>query len=112
MADLSDDKLMELLAGRIDLAKPGRAPSRLKAKVYSALLQRQARTGPLMSLSQSRTGGRKLCIFEELVRIAPLGESAKSRNICHVCHARLLAEHIENAPIFWGGCPYVELKKS
>ncbi len=112
MADLSDDKLMELLAGRIDLTEPRRAPSRLKARVYSALVRRQARTGPLMSLNQSRASGRQLCVFEELVRIAPVGESAKSRNICQVCHARLLAEHIENAPIFWSGCPYVELKKS
>jgi hypothetical protein len=24
----------------------------------------------------------------------------------------VLAEHIENAPIYWSGCPYVELKNS
>jgi hypothetical protein len=112
MANLSDDRLMELLAGRVDLTESKRAPSRLKAKVYSALVRQQAKTGPLMSFSETRAGGRALCVFEELVRIAPVGEKAKSRNICSVCHARLLAEHIENAPIYWSGCPYVELKKS
>lgn len=112
MANLSDDKFMELMAGRVNLSGSEPAPTRLKAKVYSALLREQAKTGPLMSLAATRAGGRELCVFEELVRIAPLGESAKSRNICRVCHARLLAEHVENAPIFWGGCPYVELKKS
>jgi hypothetical protein len=112
MANLSDDRLMELMAGRVDLRRSERAPARLKAKVYSALLREQAKTGPLMSLRASKSGGRALCVFEELVCIAPLGESAKSRNICRVCHARLLAESMENAPIYWSGCPYVELKKS
>jgi len=41
-----------------------------------------------------------------------VGETVKSLNICRVCHARVLAEHLENAPIYWGGCPYVEFKKS
>ena len=54
----------------------------------------------------------ELCVFEELVRIAPVGEAAKSLNICRICHARVLAEHMGNAPIYWSGCPYVELKNS
>jgi hypothetical protein len=112
MANLSDDKFMELMAGRVDLSRPERAPARLKAKVYSALVRQQAKSGPLMSRTQWGAGGRALCVFEELVRIAPVGESAKSRNMCSVCHARLLAEHFENAPIYWNGCPYVELKRS
>lgn len=112
MANLSDDRFMELMAGRVDLSRPERAPARLKAKVYSALVREQAKTGPLMSFTATKAGGHELCVFEELVRIAPLSERAKSSNICRVCHARLLAEHFENAPIYWGGCPYVELKKS
>jgi len=46
------------------------------------------------------------------VQVAPVGERAKSLNLCRVCHARVLAEHMENAPIYWNGCPYVEFKKS
>ncbi len=86
------------------------APSRLKSRIYSALVQRQAESGPLLSVTQSRAAGRKLCVFEDLVRIAPVGERAKSRNFCRVCHARILGESVEGAPIYWWGCPYVEFQ--
>jgi hypothetical protein len=88
-----------------------RAPTRLKSKIFSALVQRQRQEGPLLSLTRVKEDGRKLCIFEELVQIAPLGERAKQPNFCRVCHARVLAETIENAPVYWPGCPYADFQK-
>jgi hypothetical protein len=94
-----------------------RAPSRLKSRIYSALVEQ--REGRLLSdirrpsgrsLSRVKAEGRKLCVFEELVQIAPIGESAKRPNLCRICHARILAETIENAPVYWPGCPYVQFQ--
>ena len=87
-----------------------RAPSRLKSRIYSALIERQQSDGPLLSLSEVKARGRRLCVFEELVQIAPVGESAKQPNLCRVCHARVLAEKIENAPVYWPGCPYAQFQ--
>ncbi len=87
-----------------------RAPTRLKSRIYSALLRRQRQEGPLLSLSKVKASGRKLCVFEELVQIAPLGETAKQTNFCRICHARILAETIENAPVYWPGCPYARFQ--
>ena len=112
MANLSDEKFIERIADGIELMETEAAPTRLKAKVYSALMQQQAKTTSLLSLTEISARGQKLCVFEKLVQIAPVGESAKSLNICRVCHARVLAEHMENPPIYWSGCPYVELKNS
>jgi hypothetical protein len=112
MPNLPDEEFMEHIADQVELTEPQGASSRLKAKVYSALMLRQAERGPLMSLTETDACGHKLCVFEELVRIAPVGEPAKSLNICRICHARVLAEQIENAPIYWAGCPYVVLKNS
>lgn len=112
MTDPRDEEILQQLADGVDLTEFHQAPSRLKAKLYSALLQQQAESGPLMSLTESRARERRLCIFEALVQIAPVGETAKSVNICRACHARLLAEHFENPPIYWPGCPYVALKNS
>ncbi|MFZ0733230.1 MAG: hypothetical protein WAM79_12955 [Candidatus Sulfotelmatobacter sp.] len=110
--NLSDDQFLERLAARSTAAKTRNAPSRLKSKIYSALVQRQAETGPLQSLTATKAAGHGLCVFEELVRIAPVGESAKQLNPCRVCHARILAELVEDAPIYWPNCPYVAFKKS
>ena len=112
MASLRDDEFMTKIADAVELSEAEPAPARLKARLYSALVQQQVQTGPLMSLSETRTRGHQLCVFEQLVRIAPVGEKAKSLNICRVCHARVLAEHLDNPPIYWSGCPYVALKKS
>jgi hypothetical protein len=87
------------------------APSKLKSQIYSTLTLRQADTGPLASLTQTKAAGHGLCFFEELVRIAPAGERVKSLNICRVCHARVLAEHVEKAPIYWPNCPYVKFER-
>jgi hypothetical protein len=112
MANPRDDEILAKILGGIDAVAPAKAPSRLKARIYSALLQEQTRTAPLLSLSKNRAEGRRLCVFEQLVQIAPVGETAKSLNLCRVCHARVLAEHFENPPIYWPGCPYVALKKA
>jgi hypothetical protein len=106
-----DERFMEGLAN-VELMESERAPAPLKARVYSALLRRQVETGPLASLAESKLGAHELCVFEQLVCIAPVGEKARSLNICRVCHARLLAEHMSSAPIYWNGCPYVQFKKS
>ena len=106
------EELMEALADAVELRESDPAPSRLKAKVYSALVRRQAQSGSLLSLSESTASGRTLCVFEQLVQISPVGEKAKSLNFCRVCHARIMAEHFNNAPIYWSGCPYVAFKKS
>lgn len=112
MPNLPDEEFIERIADGVELTEPEVAPSRLKAKVYSALMLRQAETGPLMSLTETEACGHKLCVFEELVRIVPAGEAAKSLNFCRVCHARVLAENVENAPIYWSGCSYVPLKNT
>jgi hypothetical protein len=106
-----DDLFFEKLAA---LAEPeeeaGPAPSRLKSRIFSRLNLEQASSGPLLSLPECRAAGGQLCVFEELVRIAPVGERARQANICRVCHARLLGEHLEPAPIWWPGCPYVRFQ--
>lgn len=89
-----------------------RAPSSLKARLYSALVREQQSTGPLASLDHSVEAGHSVCVFEKLVQIAPIGERAKSPFFCHVCHARVLAERFDNPPIFWPHCPYVDFKSS
>ncbi len=89
-----------------------RTPSSLKARLYSAVVREQQRSGPLASLTDTLAAGHGICVFERLVQISPVGEAAKSLFFCHMCHARLLAEHFDNAPIFWPNCPYVGFKNS
>ena len=112
MADTADEQFMKMIAATVELPESVSVSSRLKAKVYSALMQQMAETGALSSLSQSKADGHELCVFEELVQIAPVGKKAKSLNICRVCHARVLAEYFENPPIYWSGCPYVVMKNA
>ena len=88
------------------------APSRLKARLYTALVREQKTTGPLASLDMTVAAGHGICVFEKLVQITPLGETAKTPFFCGVCHARILGEHLENPPIFWPNCPYVAFKKA
>lgn len=110
--NLSEEQFFERVAARTSPAEPNSAPSRLKSQIYSALVQQQAETGPLQSLTQTKAAGRGLCVFEELVRISPVGEAAKQLNPCRVCHARILAEYFEDPPIYWPNCPYVNFKKT
>jgi hypothetical protein len=104
----------EKLAASVELEKPGavRAPGRLKAKVYSALMLAEAAQGPLRDMAETRKAGGELCAFEELVRMAPVSRKLKSSNICRICHARVLAEMLEQPPIYWPHCPYVKFKKT
>ena len=111
MADLPEELFMETIAAQVELTDSQLAPANLRAKIYSALVLQQAESGPLASLTESMARGQDLCVFEQLVQIAPVGETVKSLNICRVCHARVLAEHFETPPIYWSGCPYVEFKK-
>lgn len=109
---MTDDSFFEELssATEAELGKMARTPSRLKAKVFSALLARQAESGPLLSVSGCEASGRPLCVFEKAVEILPVGERIKSLNFCRVCHARVAAEKMERAPIFWPHCPYSEFQ--
>ncbi|MBI4910248.1 MAG: hypothetical protein HY820_41905 [Acidobacteria bacterium] len=84
---------------------PEKASSRLKSRILSELILMEQAEGPLRILSQSRAAGEQLCIFEHAVALLP-SDDLQSRNPCAVCHARLLGEHVENAPIYWPGCPY------
>jgi hypothetical protein len=104
--------IFEKIAREVDLTEPASAPSKLKARIYSALMQAESAGGPLMSVSECKAAGQKLCIFEEVARLAPVGESVRSLNYCRICHARVLAENLEHPPIYWPGCPYVQLKKT
>lgn len=101
-----DDLSFEQLARSTEAGDEGsRAPSRLKSRVYSALTARMEESGPLLDVVRTRrTHG--LCVFENLVQITKLGERYGEKNFCRVCHARILAERVENAPIYWGHCPY------
>src|SRR5205807_2591515 len=106
----SDDEFKRVLqAGNSGLEAT--APSRLKARVYSALIREQQTSGPLQSPSNTQAAGHGLCIFEKLVQIAPIREEAKTPFFCWPCHARVLGEKIEGAPIFWAHCPYAGFQK-
>lgn len=104
-------KVERLLQGAAAVEPSARAASsRLKSRIFSGLQLEQQQSGPLLSLVETHAAGGKLCVFEELVRIAPAGEAVKQKNPCRVCHARVLGERVENAPIYWPGCPYVRFQ--
>ena len=92
-----------------DASRPT-APSRLKSRIYSALMRQHAAGGPLRPLSATHAVGRGLCVFESATRICSPGEGVQQLNLCRVCHARVLGERVEGAPIFWHNCPYVDFQ--
>jgi hypothetical protein len=110
---MQDDILEQLLddAEKAGAQSNARAPSWLKSRIYSALMQHHAANGPLLSLSATRAAGRGLCVFESLTSAYAPDERVEQLNLCRVCHARVLGEHIEGAPIFWHHCPYVDFQK-
>jgi len=111
-SQIPEEEFFEQVADGVELPSAlVKAPSKLKSQIYSMLTVRQAATGPLASLTQTKAAGHGLCFFEERVRMAPVGERVKSLNICRVCHARVLAEHVEKAPLYWPNCPYVKFQK-
>lgn len=108
-----DDEIFLRLAQAAEtVTKAENAPSRLKAKTYSALVRRQQQSGPLLNLVETHQAGHGLCVFEAAWARLPLTESAKCFNCCSLCHARVVGEHVEPAPIYWANCPYVAFKKS
>jgi len=103
-----DDSAFETLASSTAAEA---APPSLKSRIYSALVARQAKSGPLLGLSAVKAGGRGLCVWEQLlVHIAPVGEQMESFNLCRICHARVLAEHMDSHPLYWRCCPYVKFQ--
>lgn len=106
---MSNEKQFERLAAG-EPGKGRRAPASLKARLYTAMVREQQSSGALASVTETKQGGRKLCVFEELVQIAPVGQTAKRQFICTTCHARLLAEHMDDPPIWWPNCPYAQFK--
>ena len=108
---MKTEQLLERLAELDANAEPGRAPARLRSKIYSALVNRLAETGPLLSLSACEDAGGQLCIFEKALTALPVGDRIESKNPCRVCHARVLGEHLDHAPIYWPGCPYADFHK-
>ena len=106
-----DKQWAQLFHGHASAEHEELAPSRLKSRAYSALIRAQQETGPLQTLTQSQAAGHGLCVFEKLVQTAPIGERVKAPFYCWTCHARILAEYMENAPIFWPNCPYVAFQK-
>ena len=105
-----DREFSRILAEPRDPAE--RAPSSLKARLYTMLVREQQASGPLASLDATVEAGRGVCVFEKLIQIAPAGEKLKSPFFCSICHARILGEYLDNPPIFWSNCPYVAFKKS
>jgi hypothetical protein len=105
---MSDDLWFERLAETSGDARKERAPARLKSRIYSALVARMAESGPLLDLADTRRSGARLCVFEAALAVLPIGSNVGSINPCRICHARVMGERMENAPIFWPGCPYSE----
>jgi hypothetical protein len=103
---MSDDLWFERLADATVAIEEASAPASLKSRVYSALVAEMAATGPLLDLSSTKQAGGHLCVFENALTKLPLGTDLQSRNPCRICHARVLGERMDQAPIFWPGCPY------
>ena len=110
---MNDERFFTMLAAKTDAVQGTgeRAPARLKSRLYSALVTEQAASGPLLSLRATQAAGRPLCVFEDLLQVAPGVERVTSMNPCTVCHARVLAEHFESPPIYWPHCPYVAFRR-
>jgi len=105
---MDTNALLERLGGSERETAGAAAPARLKSRLYSALVSQMAGSGPLLGLDETRACGGRLCVFEQVVAALPLGERVGAMNPCRVCHARVLGERLDRAPIFWPGCPYSE----
>lgn len=108
---MSHDLWFEQLVEASGAPASERAPASLTSRVYSALVAQMAESGPLLDLVDSKESGARLCVFETALIVLPLGTAVGSMNPCRVCHARLLGERMEHAPIFWPGCPYSEFHR-
>src|SRR5215217_7829015 len=103
---MSDDQWFERLGAATGDVTPERAPARLNSKIYSAVVSRMAASGPLLDLADTKRAGGRLCVFENLLTMVPVGGEIRSMNPCRICHARVLGERMDHAPVFWPGCPY------
>ena len=95
MSDITNERdfFEEIFAAADPAERLGpRASACLKSRTYSRLMLRQAESGPLLSINETKASGRGLCVFEQLARIAPFREDFMRRNFCRACHARKLAE--------------------
>jgi hypothetical protein len=110
---MSDELFFERLARETEPeSEPDSVvPARLLSVTYTALINAQQESGPLLDVTATKAAGSALCVFEELVQITPAGQQAKQMFYCRVCHARVLAEHMDKAPIWWPHCPYAEFQK-
>ena len=84
------------------------APPRLKSRLYSLLVRTSQETSALRPLTESKQAGYELCQWEKLMTAVP---GVGRVNHCYVCHARVLAENLEHAPLPWTGCPYARFHK-
>ena len=105
---MSDEVWFQQLADMTRIASQGRAPAHLESKVYSLLVTSMAQSGPLLDLRDVKDAGGHLCVFEHAIAMLPVGAGVGSMNPCRICHARVLGERLQHAPIFWPGCPYSE----
>ncbi len=110
---MSDDSVFERLARESEDERDGdfSVPARLLSRTYTAVITAQQQCGPLLDVTATKNGGNPLCVFEELVQITPVGQPAKQMFYCRVCHARVLAEQMDRAPIWWPHCPYSQFQK-
>ena len=106
---MDTERLLERLAAAEGERSVEHAPARLKSKLYTAVIQRMSESGPLLNLRTLKDEGAALCVFEET--LIPFGPAVASKNPCRVCHARLLGEHLDRAPIFWPHCPYADFHR-
>ena len=105
---MSDEVWFQQLADVTRIGSGERAPAHLKSNVYSSLVMSMTDSGPLLDLREVKDAGGHLCVFEHAVAILPVRAGVGSMNPCRICHARVLGERLEHAPIFWPGCPYSE----
>jgi hypothetical protein len=105
---MSDALWFERLAEATGEPPTEPAPATLKSRTYSAVVARMAQASPLLDLRKTRAAGGRLCVFETALTVPPLGPIAGTMNPCRICHARVLGERMEHAPIFWPGCPYAD----
>jgi hypothetical protein len=108
---MTEDIWFEQLAEMTRTSLEERAPASLTSKVYSSVVMKMAQSGSLLDLKDIKDAGGHLCVFEHAIARLPIGGGARSMNPCRVCHARVLGERMENAPIFWPGCPYSDFHK-
>ena len=85
------------------------ASSRLKSQLYSRMIATQELNGPLVQLGESKARGRELCVFEQIMAAVPM-KHLQEYQYCKICHARVLGEAVDNAPVFWPNCPYAEFQ--